>query len=195
MFSMRSSRLSPTCEIVSRWRTSTSDCNFKLARQMSNRRLSDQLRLIEAASVPPRPCAEEPGPATASSRRLPSQLGDRISQHPAQRVGMPRSRLRTSAGESGRAGSPSYSLNETARSKAGSWSRQFTQRPSPISNCALVRRSPQRMHCGARTGSNLGQAVVADGNSRNISREECDRDGNRRERGQKKYFAGGIARP
>ena len=37
-----------------------------------------------------------------------------------------------------------------------------------MSNWALLRRSPQRMHCGARTGSNLGQAFLADGNSGNI---------------------------
>ena len=49
--------------------------------------------------------------------------------------------------------SPSYSPNETARSNPGSESRQFGQRPSPISNWALARRSPQTTHCGARTGS------------------------------------------
>ena len=46
----------------------------------------------------------------------------------------------------------SYSPKESARSNSGAESRQFEQRPSPISKVAAASRSPHRTHCGARVG-------------------------------------------
>ena len=53
IFSMRSSRLSPTCEIVSRRRTSASGAISSFCVKVLSRRTGDQLGLIEAAIVPP----------------------------------------------------------------------------------------------------------------------------------------------